>query len=647
MKHAIGLALAACAWSASPTALVHAQDAFSRSTEKQEKAEEEVGESLRMHMSSGAPNQYFFRGLLQSDKGFIWQSNSNLDVALYDTKQLRIITPVGFWFSVQPGDQAKHGRGPAAWYESRLSGGLALENDFFRTDARLIVYSSPNGSFRDVYELNLVGELRDDAWWVQGDEATGFRGVFPVAHPRQRSQRRARRSRFGHLHGGPARSARRLLANPDLVVDVVLPAALGMSLHDYYQLSAAGSAGTQNHTLGYASAGVMLDIAALFLPRRLGHVSVLPSLEALLPKAAQDVPRVNSVEFVAQITLSCASDVRGPSRCRGAPSGTRARLDPRNGSAESGRELAHDGHQGLARVAEHHHRVGLNEQLVLDAAEAGAHAALEHDHRARLLDVEHGHAVDRALRVGLRGRIHDVVRADDQRDVGLAEVVVDVVEVEQLVVGHVRLGEQHVHVTGHAAGDRVDRVVHRRAALLERLREVAHRVLRLRDGHAVARHHDDRLRRLEQLGGSRRGLVDVGVGGRRRPRQRGRRVARRCRTRRTARSQNERFIALLIMMREQETRRAVERARDDEDVVVEREARRRRGETGVRVEQRDDDRHVRAADRQHEQDAEQRGPPRRSPRNTLNWRGIDDHPDQRRRAPRRTCRCSMTFWPGR
>ena len=42
-----------------------------------------------MTMSSGAPNQYFFRGLLQSDKGFIWQSNSNLDVALYDSQELQ------------------------------------------------------------------------------------------------------------------------------------------------------------------------------------------------------------------------------------------------------------------------------------------------------------------------------------------------------------------------------------------------------------------------------------------------------------------------------------------------------------------------------------------------------------------------------
>ena len=96
------------------------------------------------------------------------------------------------------------------------------------------------------------------------------------------------------------------------------------------------------------------------------------------------------------------------------------------------------------------------------AREARVHAALEHDDRPRLLDVEHRHAVDRARRVGLRRRVHDVVRADDQRHVGAGEVVVDLVEVEELVVGDVRLGEQHVHVPRHAAGDRMDGVLHRR-----------------------------------------------------------------------------------------------------------------------------------------------------------------------------------------
>ena len=42
----------------------------------------------------------------------------------------------------------------------------------------------------------------------------------------------------------------------------------------------------------------------------------------------------------------------------------------------------------------------------------------------------------------------------------VGEVVVDLVHLEDDVVGHVGLGEQHVHVPGQAAGDRVDREAH-------------------------------------------------------------------------------------------------------------------------------------------------------------------------------------------
>ena len=93
------------------------------------------------------------------------------------------------------------------------------------------------------------------------------------------------------------------------------------------------------------------------------------------------------------------------------------------------------------------------------------------------------------------GRIDHVVGADDVNDVGLRQLRVDVFELEDLVVGHVGLGEQHVHVAGHAARDRMDGVFHLDAGLLELVAHLAQRVLRLGDRHAVARHDDDLARR--------------------------------------------------------------------------------------------------------------------------------------------------------
>ena len=255
-----------------------------------------------MTMSSGAPNQYFFRGLLQSDKGFIWQSNSNLDVALYDAKEFKLIIPVGFWFSVQPGDKAKTGKGPAAWYESRLSGGIAAEGNGYRADLRLVVYSSPNGSFEDVYELLLKVDLFDDVLFAKDSDTAFFRGFFPSI-TLANELKGARDGRDSGLFAEFALAPRaRLLASKDVWIDAVVPLAIGLGLSKYYQLVDRGDTTPSNHVLGYASGGLLLDIEPRFVPARLGRCNVLPSLTVLLPTAAKDAqPHVDPVEFVAKI----------------------------------------------------------------------------------------------------------------------------------------------------------------------------------------------------------------------------------------------------------------------------------------------------------------------------------------------------------
>ena len=213
---------------------------------------EQVGESLRMTMSSGAPNQYFFRGLLQSEKGFIWQSNSNLDVALYDSKEFKLIIPVGFWFSVHPGDKARSGKGPAAWYESRLSGGIAAEGSAYRADLRLVVYSSPNGSFEDIYELLLKVDLFDDTLFAKGSDTALFRGFFPsITFANELKGARDGRNPGAFAEVALAPRAR-LLASKDVWIDAVVPLAVGLGLSKYYQLTDRGDTTPSNHVLGYA-----------------------------------------------------------------------------------------------------------------------------------------------------------------------------------------------------------------------------------------------------------------------------------------------------------------------------------------------------------------------------------------------------------
>ena len=72
---------------------------------------------------------------------------------------------------------------------------------------------------------------------------------------------------------------------------------------------------------------------------------------------------------------------------------------------------------------------------------------------------------------------------------------------DELVVGHVGLGQQHVHVAGHAARDRMNGELHVHAALAKLVGQLPHLMLRLRDGHAVAGHDDNQTRVAEQQGG--------------------------------------------------------------------------------------------------------------------------------------------------
>src|ERR1700735_2810550 len=103
-------------------------------------------------------------------------------------------------------------------------------------------------------------------------------------------------------------------------------------------------------------------------------------------------------------------------------------------------EFADDVADEIFGVAEEHQSFVEIVERVVDAGETGSHAALDDHDGARFVDVENGHAVDGAGGVGARGGICDVVGADDESDVGLREIAVDLVHLEEFVVGDVGFG---------------------------------------------------------------------------------------------------------------------------------------------------------------------------------------------------------------
>ena len=181
----------------------------------------------------------------------------------------------------------------------------------------------------------------------------------------------------------------------------------------------------------------------------------------------------------------------------------------------------------------------------------------------------------------------------------LGEVVVDLVHLQDDVVGHLGLGQQHVHVAGQAAGDGVDAEPDVDAALAQLAGQLGDGVLGLGDGHAVAGGDDHRVRRGEQFGGALG--VDLAV------------LAvvlvlagPRLDAEAAGDDRDERPVHRLAHdVGQVRTGGADQRAGDDQQVVAEQEARRRRGPAGVAVEHRHDDRHVAAADRGDQVPAEQ------------------------------------------
>ena len=113
--------------------------------------------------------------------------------------------------------------------------------------------------------------------------------------------------------------------------------------------------------------------------------------------------------------------------------------------------------------------------------------------------------MDRTGRVIAGSRVGDVVGADDNRDVGAGELAVDIVHFLHRVVLDIGLGQQHVHMPGHPAGDGMDGELDLNAPVLKQVGQLLDGVLSLGDSKSVAR-HDDHLVGVRHL--------DGGVGGR-------------------------------------------------------------------------------------------------------------------------------------
>ena len=99
--------------------------------------------------------------------------------------------------------------------------------------------------------------------------------------------------------------------------------------------------------------------------------------------------------------------------------------------------------------------------------------------------MEDRHASDWGAGVVHGGRVDDVVGPDHPGDIGVFKVAVDLVHFEHDVVGNACLGEQNVHVSGQAAGDRMDCKFNIRTLFFQLTHHLGKGMLGLSDGEAV------------------------------------------------------------------------------------------------------------------------------------------------------------------
>ena len=139
---------------------------------------------------------------------------------------------------------------------------------------------------------------------------------------------------------------------------------------------------------------------------------------------------------------------------------------------------------------------------VFHARVTGFRVEVADDHMLGGVGHQDGHAVDGCSFRMASGRVDDVVGADDNSQIGFLESLVGSVHLHELLVVHISFGQQHVHVSGHSSGHRMDGVGNGGSAFFERVGQIADLVLGLSQGHAVAR-NDDHVFRLRQTFGQR------------------------------------------------------------------------------------------------------------------------------------------------
>jgi hypothetical protein len=212
---------------------------------------------------------YFFRGILQERRGFIWQPYGEVNVNAYSDEDenaiLTGITPfVGTWNSVHSENTLSSGSGPDNWYESdvyigvkfTLLGKLELKPFY-------IAYTYPNGAFPTVQEFDFTATFNDS-------EYLGMWAMYPSITYAREMEHTALGVDEGDYMEFNLRPTFTVIESETYPVSLAVPLQLGLGIEDYYEGPISGN----NETFGFFKGGVVASVPLAFVPEEYGAWSV-------------------------------------------------------------------------------------------------------------------------------------------------------------------------------------------------------------------------------------------------------------------------------------------------------------------------------------------------------------------------------------
>lgn len=210
-------------------------------------------------------NAYIFRGIMNEKKGFIWQPWAELWFSLYESDEgpFRSLSfGTGIWNSVQS-EKTLAQHDPKVVYETDVypmfnidfPWGLSLLTTYY-------FYTSPNGGFDTVQELNFKGS------WDDSEYLERF-ALGPWINFAMETDRTS----FGDKEGsgiqmgvGPTLYE---VPNETYPLAFTVPVELGISIDDYYE-----EPGRSNDVFGYLSWGLTATLPITAIPDDYGAWSV-------------------------------------------------------------------------------------------------------------------------------------------------------------------------------------------------------------------------------------------------------------------------------------------------------------------------------------------------------------------------------------